>query len=209
MLTSVYVDGFNLYYGALKRTRFKWLDLRRMVEQVFPNDEIGEVHYFTATVEARRGDEGAPQRQQTYWRALRTLEGLFIHEGTFRPRTIRRPLASSLEGALEFVDVRHVEEKKSDVNLATRLVADAGQQKYQQAVILSNDSDFDQALKCVRDEFGLRVVLLNPDIDGRTQRDIARSATSVKRLWKRHVRDSQFPSQMQDTQGEFHRPAAW
>ena len=26
MRTSVYVDGFNLYYGALKRTNCKWLN---------------------------------------------------------------------------------------------------------------------------------------------------------------------------------------
>lgn len=25
--TYVYVDGFNLYFGALKRTPFKWFDL--------------------------------------------------------------------------------------------------------------------------------------------------------------------------------------
>jgi hypothetical protein len=27
MRTVVYVDGFNLYYGALRGTPFKWLDL--------------------------------------------------------------------------------------------------------------------------------------------------------------------------------------
>ena len=27
MRTRVYVDGFNLYYGALKGTSFKWLNL--------------------------------------------------------------------------------------------------------------------------------------------------------------------------------------
>ena len=27
MQTRVYVDGFNLYYGALKGTKFKWLNL--------------------------------------------------------------------------------------------------------------------------------------------------------------------------------------
>ncbi len=27
MLTNVYVDGFNLYYGCLKGTPYRWLDL--------------------------------------------------------------------------------------------------------------------------------------------------------------------------------------
>lgn len=25
--TFVYVDGYNLYYGLLRKTKFKWLDL--------------------------------------------------------------------------------------------------------------------------------------------------------------------------------------
>ena len=48
---------------------------------------------------------------------------------------------------LEFVDVRHVEEKKSDVNLATRLVADAGQEDFGTGGHPSNDSDFDAGIE--------------------------------------------------------------
>ena len=29
--TYVYVEGLNLYYGAVKRTEFKWLDLVKLV----------------------------------------------------------------------------------------------------------------------------------------------------------------------------------
>ena len=29
--TIVYVDGFNFYYGVLKNTRYKWLDLERFL----------------------------------------------------------------------------------------------------------------------------------------------------------------------------------
>jgi hypothetical protein len=35
-LTSVYVDGFNLFYGALRGSPKKWLDLRRYVTTSFP-----------------------------------------------------------------------------------------------------------------------------------------------------------------------------
>ena len=61
------------------------------------------------------------------------------------------------------------EEKKSDVNLATRLIVDACHQNYEQAIVVTNDSDFAGALKAVRDEFNLMaVVLLNPDSVRRT-----------------------------------------
>ena len=34
MRTRVYVDGFNLYYGALKDTPFKWLNLAELTRRV-------------------------------------------------------------------------------------------------------------------------------------------------------------------------------
>ena len=38
--TGVYVDGMNLFYGALKGTADKWLDLRAFVHLLVPDDEI-------------------------------------------------------------------------------------------------------------------------------------------------------------------------
>ena len=43
MATNVYIDGFNLYYGALKRTHFRWLDLEALCQNLLPNDSINEV----------------------------------------------------------------------------------------------------------------------------------------------------------------------
>jgi hypothetical protein len=47
---NVYIDGFNLYYSALRKrfTDCKWLDLRKMAEIFFPEDAIGSICYFTA-----------------------------------------------------------------------------------------------------------------------------------------------------------------
>jgi len=36
MLTNVYVDGFNLYYGCLKGTPYKWLDLGALCQALLP-----------------------------------------------------------------------------------------------------------------------------------------------------------------------------
>ena len=52
MNTSLYVDGFNLYYRALKDTPFRWLDLRKLAEALFPDDTIRKVCYFTALLDA-------------------------------------------------------------------------------------------------------------------------------------------------------------
>ena len=58
MITNVYVDGFNLYYRALKDTPFRWLDLHKLAATLFPDDTIRGVHYFTARLDARRGNPG-------------------------------------------------------------------------------------------------------------------------------------------------------
>jgi hypothetical protein len=73
MATGVYVDGFNLYYGALKGTQHKWLDLEALSRRLLPKDQIVVVRYFTALVSARPSDPNQPVRQQAYLRALDTL----------------------------------------------------------------------------------------------------------------------------------------
>ena len=75
MVTNLYIDGFNLYYRALKDTPFRWLDLRKLAETIFPQDAIHRVCYFTARLDPRPGNPAQPQRQQAYLRALATLPG--------------------------------------------------------------------------------------------------------------------------------------
>ena len=36
MRTSVYIDAFNLYYGAVKDTPYKWLDLQALCRVMIP-----------------------------------------------------------------------------------------------------------------------------------------------------------------------------
>jgi len=72
MRTFVYVDGFNLYYGAVKGTPFKWLNIVELAKQVLPASHIVErVKYFTARVSGA-DDPDAPKRH-AYLLALKTL----------------------------------------------------------------------------------------------------------------------------------------
>ena len=209
MITNVYVDGFNLYYRALKDTPFRWLDLRKLAATLFPNDTIRGVHYFTARLDARRGNPGQAQRQLIYIRALSTLPGLEIHYGAFRTGVKQRPLARPIPGLPPFVRVRESEEKGSDVNLATRLLVDGFRGDYEQAVVVSNDGDFGSAMRYVRDELHRRVTLVNPDRRTRSPQQLAAAATYVKRLWKSHLRQSQLPDTLKDEVGAITKPAGW
>ena len=97
--TNVYIDGFNLYYGALKGSRYKWLDLEALCRQLLPKDSIHRIRYFTAKVTARPADPQLPVRQQTYLRALATLPSVSVHLGVFYVSTVRAPLAHPSGGA--------------------------------------------------------------------------------------------------------------
>jgi hypothetical protein len=66
MATNVYVDAFNLYYGGLKGTPYRWLDLAALCARLLPKDRINRIRYFTAIVSARPDNPDAPQRQQVY-----------------------------------------------------------------------------------------------------------------------------------------------
>jgi hypothetical protein len=64
----VYVDAINLYYGCLRGTRFKWLDLGKLCRFVLPELQVTTIRYFTAIVDSRPDDPSQQQRQQAYLR---------------------------------------------------------------------------------------------------------------------------------------------
>ena len=209
MITNLYIDGFNLYYRALKDTPFRWLDLRGLAETLFPQDSINRVSYFTARLDVRPGNPGQAQRQLIYLRALATLPGFDAYYGVFRSGVKRRPLAEPAPGLPTHVLVRDSEEKGSDVNLATRLLVDGFNGEYEQAVVVSNDADFAGAMRYVRDDLGLRVTLVNPDPRNPSPRQLADAATYVRRLWKSHLRRSQLADTLRDEVGVIIKPEGW
>ena len=209
MLTNLYVDGFNLYNRAVKDTAFKWLDLRKLAETLFPHNEIHRICFFTALVRSRPSDPTQTERQASYLRALSTLPDLEIHYGEFRERIKYRPLARPKPGDPAYVRIRDTEEKGSDVNLATRLLVDGFTGDYQQAVVISNDSDLAAPIRYVSRDLGLRVVVVNPDARTSTHNDLVDSATYVRRLWKSHLRKSQLPPTLTDANGVITKPSTW
>ena len=94
MRTRVYVDGFNLYYGALKGTPFKWVDPVRLAALLLPREYvIDRLRYFTARVSGKV-DPRAPARQRVYLKALATLPEVEFQYGRFLSKTAWRPLAN-------------------------------------------------------------------------------------------------------------------
>lgn len=92
--TRVYVDGFNLYYRAVKETPFKWLNPVHLSRLLLPADyTIEKLLYFTARVSGKI-DHKAPARQEAYLKALRTLPETELHFGNFLGKVSWRPLTN-------------------------------------------------------------------------------------------------------------------
>jgi uncharacterized LabA/DUF88 family protein len=206
--TFVYVDGFNLYYGAVKGTPFRWLNIRHLCDLLLPGHSIATIKYFTARVSARKDDPDKPTRQQIYLRALRTLPALEIVYGSFLSHDVMMPVADPSPGSPKFIRVTRTEEKGSDVNIATHLMHDAYQHKFQAAVLITNDSDLLEPIRIVRQELNFEVGILNPHRQT-PSRVLIQHSSFVKQIRSGALRASQFPEVLSDNKGPFRKPRAW
>jgi hypothetical protein len=126
MKTIVYVDAFNLYYGAVKDTPYKWLNIHALARLLLRSENvITGIKYYTARVQPRATDPYQPARQEVYLRALRTLPNLSVFYGHYLSHVVWMPLANPVPGQKPFAHVIKTEEKGSDVNLASHMLVDA------------------------------------------------------------------------------------
>ncbi len=124
METYIYVDGFNLNYGAVKGTSYKWLDLSALFNDILGiRHNISKIKYFTSRVSARQNDLSKPLRQDIYLKALKaSCANIEIYYGKFLTHNKRLPLSDDNS---KIVSVVKTEEKGTDVNLAVHLLNDA------------------------------------------------------------------------------------
>jgi uncharacterized LabA/DUF88 family protein len=202
--TFVYIDGFNLYYRALRGTAYKWLDLNLAMSMVLgPTHSIERVKYFTARINGKF-DPDAPTRQDAYLRALRAhTPNLDIVFGHFLAHPKSMPLASDLT---KYVWVLRTEEKGSDVNLAVHLVNDAWQGRFDAAFVVSNDSDLAEAMSVVR-KLGKKAGLVVPGDSTRAAVQLARIANPVLRLRAGVLAKAQLPDPIPNT--TIRKPGTW
>lgn len=163
--TAVYIDGYNLYYGRLRATPYKWLDVVDLFQALLAkrdqNEKLERVKLFTAHALAKFATNGTAsvEAQSSYHRALKALHGE-------RLQTIYGNHSFDKRGALlpsfvpgqpydrrSLVRVWKLEEKKTDVNLALSMYRDACKGLYDQVILVSNDSDAAPALEAIRQDF--------------------------------------------------------
>lgn len=178
--TRVYIDGYNLYYGCLKGTPYKWLDLQVLFEQhILPSSGMPDtrsellpvsIKYFTATIiESAARATDSVSSQDRYHRALERLyDGrIELIWGYYSQTQIKAKLVDPLAPAkwprdCQEVLVWKLEEKQSDVNLALQAYHDAITGAVDQVVIVTNDTDIAPALQLIRSHTPVTVGLVIP-----------------------------------------------
>ncbi len=210
----VYVDGFNFYYGAVKQTPYKWLNFNKLFEILFPKHNLVLVRYFTARVKDNPLSPGQRQRQTAYLKALQTLPNFEIHEGYFLSHLVNMPKAPPETG---FARVIKFEEKGSDVNLATYLMLDAIENRFDVAAVVSHDSDLALPIQVVNERLGKPVGVVG--YDPRFQRKYGKRPRASKKLQEvaafyKSLRESafrraQFPEVVQSKEYAVPKPDGW
>ena len=225
MRTIAYVDGFNLYHGCLKRAAHcRWLDVQalatRLCREQNPDQTLVGVGYFSAPVKAALSPHGLDSciAQQDYWLALRAhcplleivLGDFFVASGSYH---VDAP------GPVDFtrkVRVLRPEEKRTDVNIALRMVLDAIDGRCEQQVLFSNDSDCVPALETIRTRCpDMRLGVIAPIPRGersgrRPSADLLACAHWARdAIGENELLACQLPEPVRTRKRSIHRPERW
>jgi hypothetical protein len=132
------------------------------------------------------------------------LQTSCIRSPDVRMPSARPPRLGSRRRMLEVIKT---EEKGSDVNLATLPVAHAYQDRYEAAIVLSNDSDLVLPTRIVREELRLAVGILNPH--KRFSAELSNGAAFRRSLREGVLAAAQFPDELTDAHGVVRKPGRW
>ncbi len=181
-----------------------------MFENLFPNDEVVQVKYFTAQVTGKF-DPHKPLRQQAYLRALSSLPKLDIVMGQFLTSKVHYrlvdPMTNSDGQQVDSAVVWRPEEKGSDVNLGSHLLNDAWSDAFDVAAVLTNDSDLTAPVRFSVAR-GKTVLIIHPD--NNPARSLVQSASGSLHLHDKHLRDAQLPTQITLPNGKtVHKPVGF
>lgn len=228
MKTICYVDGYNLFYGCLKHSQDKWLDLyellcKQIIHPQTPNAEIVKIKFFTADIRAKvatRGD-ASQNAQQSYHRALlqKYPDTIEVIKGYYSLEKANLLAYQQPPDKTKRHAVWKLEEKQTDVNIALTAYRDAATNAAQQLVFVSNDTDLEPALAAIRQDFGDRhqigvILPIRKAKDGEKKRPGNQKLSNYANWTRHHITDdelaaSHLPSQIATPKKPIVKPDYW
>lgn len=196
-----YIDGFNLYFGlkSQKWQRYYWLNLSVLATNLMkPYQKHLSLKYFSSRIVKPLGKH---QRQLVYLEALETLPDITIYYGKYQ----HNPHTCPSCGFIETIP----NEKMTDVNIAVELLADAYQDRFDTAILISADSDLTAPVEKVRQLFPKKKVV-SAFPPGRSSKELMRVSSAFFTIGRKVLATSQFENQVISISGyPLIRPATW
>lgn len=197
-----FVDGFNLYHSikrALEKNPAlpccKWLDLEKMCKRFIDTayESFAGVKYFTAL----SWKVSSLPKQQTYINALQAgSSNIEIIYGKFKLKTKTCPLCHKSYAGHE--------EKLTDVNLAISLFENALKNTFDEAVIVSADSDLIPPIMAIKNIFPSKYISVLPPFMNSAQ-DLINHAHKKYKMKENTLTGSQLP----DMISVYQKPSDW
>lgn len=227
MKTIVYIDGYNLYYSRLQHTPYKWLDIKVLFEKFIchqqnPASDVVSIRYFTSNVKAKfaRHGQRSMDSQNRYLRALEALHpGIIRIERSNHDTRMANPmLYLEPPDHEQRVNIWKIEEKQTDVHIATQMYRDASRGSCEQIVLCTNDSDLEPPLRYIRDDFPhIQLGLVTPGLDKSVKAAHRPVSTSLSKHchWTRtnisdeELRGAQLPDRVPTRKKPIDKPDYW
>ncbi|ROM85328.1 NYN domain-containing protein [Pseudomonas brassicacearum] len=229
MRTAFFVDGYNVFYGLLAGTPYKWLNLTQLLIHIArvenPHSSFSSLDYFTSSVKPELATRGivSKEAQDAYVRALKANQ-VTVHYGRHQleranaPRFVSKKISASRQ---DTVAIWKLEEKETDVHIAISMYRTASRQKalpehqrIEQLVLVSGDTDMAPALRAIREDFPhLRVGVVLPYRTG--SKRLAPGSLREHAHWMRRVvtcdelQSHQFPDRVPTRKAPAIKPDYW
>lgn len=148
---TFYIDGFNFYYG-LRRTKriapqwkdYYWINMIKLCESFLGQEQaLEKVVYFTASPL----NPEKSSRQSAFLNANKLLNGdkFEIIRGKYLEKQIQCPNCH--------YSIARPEEKKTDVNISVRMIADCVLNATDTIVLVSADSDLVPPIEFIQQHY--------------------------------------------------------
>jgi uncharacterized LabA/DUF88 family protein len=208
--TIIYIDGFNLYFGLVQQRwrKYLWLDVHAFGASILRSEQrLVRVNYFTSEI---TGPPDKLSRQRSYLAAVRTLPGVTIHRGRYESDQVK---CSECGLSIACPKCRKIwfdnNEKMTDVKIATGMIVDAFQSRYDDAILVSGDADQKPAVDHVRKLFpDKNIYVCFPP--SRKSYHLEAAATGVITAHEENFRKSQFPQVVTTAPGRsVTKPPSW
>lgn len=197
-----FIDGFNLYHAVkdLNKPHFKWIDLWKLCNCFVPprTHELKNVFYFSAIATWLKD---AAKRHKLYISALETKNVTPVL-GKFKTRT------NNCKRCGHSWDYH--EEKQTDANLIASLTAQAVQDRFDSALLITQDTDFAMVVGALNHSLKKPITIVLPPRSMKVQ-SLLNAANGKAKITENHLERCQLEEIVKDDNGRIvaERPNEW